>query len=95
MDVIFGEEKPYFSYSCSQGDNSIREDLLLDLSLLPVSKGSSKNIFEKTVELVPEAVLEPIPKEPRITYSTLRNVKFGKGKVYTRRQPAIPELVAI
>ena len=43
------------------------------------------------MEPMPEAIPKPMPEEPRITDSALRNVKFGKRKVYTRRQKAKPE----
>ncbi|CAK7351715.1 unnamed protein product, partial [Dovyalis caffra] len=57
----------------------------LPISNLSLEKPISPSIFENPPEYPPE----PIPQET--TNSTLENVRFGKGKVFTKKKIDAPE----
>ena len=111
MDVTFHEQEPYFSQPYLQGENSKedKENFLLDLdlSLLPTSKDSlspSMSNYDPensprpepvpTAISVPETESEPMLERPQ-TEPVPENLRFGKGKVFTRKKMAILEPVQV
>ena len=92
--------KSYFTNPYLQGENSPNEDnedFLLDLSSIPVSKTldplaptppcscCSNHVPESPSDSVPEPMPETPNKPQKKPESALRNVRFGKGKVFTRK----------
>lgn len=99
IDVTFHEHRSYFSTPYLQGENSTTEDkdenenFLLDLEYtpkhLPVSPVSNS---EQPKSVSTSGIEESISEE---SVSDLEHVRFGKGKVYSRKKNLVPESVQV
>ena len=94
---------PYLQGENSPSED--KEEFLLDVSSIPVSHTPPcsscsnhvpENPFDSLLEPMPETPNEPpMPETPNEaqekTESAIGNVRFGKGKVFTKRNMSIPE----
>ena len=86
-DVTFAEEKPYFAQPYLQGEPSIIEDkdsFLLDLPSSSSSYPPTPKPVESAAPSKP-ATASPVPFVSPIQDKTLDHIRFGKGKMYSRK----------